>query len=194
MNGVEIEDTDDAAQGADGDAPCMPSPGCPWLTPCRSQLRSVRLRWSPSSTPAAPITSSPKQRHGARDCHFTSGHTSPPWSPTASGSPASGSSVMPPHRRGRPVPGRSLRLAAGRVRRRPRHAVAGRARAYCVGPGHPSHDVPPTRTPDLLDRRLCIRPDHHQRPHGERAAPRRASGLLQYHLRRAYRSATAARP
>jgi hypothetical protein len=96
MDGVEIKDADDATQGADGDAPCRPSPGCPWLTPCRSQSRSVPPRWSPSSTPAAPITSSPKQRHGAHDCLFTSGHASPPWSPTASGSPASWSSVTPP--------------------------------------------------------------------------------------------------
>jgi hypothetical protein len=150
-------------------SPCRPSSGCSWLTPCKSQSCSVPPRWSPSSTPVAPTTSS--KRHDARDYHFTSGHASPPWSPTASGSPVLGLSVTPPHRRGRPVPGRSLRHAAGRVRRRPRHTVAGRARAYCMGPGQPLHDVPPTQTPDLLDRRLCIQPDRHQRHHGERAAP-----------------------
>jgi hypothetical protein len=38
---------------------------------------------------------------------------------------------MPPHHRGRPIPGRSLRHAAGRVRRRPRHTVA---RLGALGP------------------------------------------------------------
>jgi hypothetical protein len=130
----------------------------------------------------------------ARDCHFTSSHASSPWSPTASGSPTSGSSVTPPLTvEGAPLPV-DLFVMPLRVRCRPRHAMAGRAQAYCVGPGQPSHDVSSTRTPDLLDRRLCIRPGHHQRHHGERAAPRHASGLLQYHLRRACSYATAACP
>jgi hypothetical protein len=74
-------------------SPYRPSLGSPSPTPCRSPSRSAPWCSSPSSTPVARTTSSPRRLPDTRAFLFISAHASRQWSPTTSASRASVSSA-----------------------------------------------------------------------------------------------------
>jgi hypothetical protein len=86
VDGVELDDTDDAAAGLT--ARHLASPYRPWRTPCRSRWCLGIHHSSHSSIPAARKTSSLTRRCGALACRYAGGPVSRPWSPMASRSPA----------------------------------------------------------------------------------------------------------